>query len=296
MKVPDLSAYENLIGGFTGGIASTLVCHPFDLLKIRFSANEGNPLRPQYNGYADAVRKIVRAEGIRGLYQGLTPSLIGASLSWGLYFQWYYVIKETIQKYTPSGNENVDNLICGFLSGSAVMCITNPIWLTKTRLCLQYENRKAKQFDGMIDCMKQTVKQDGFNGLYRGFVPGIIGTTHGAIQFAIYNWMKDKRCEMRGIPKDSFLNHTDYLFFSASSKILATTMTFPYQVLRTRMQDHNAMNRGIWNTTMRTIHNEGIAGLWKGCIIANIRQLPAAIVTFITYENVKRFVGMTKQS
>lgn len=61
------------------------------------------------------------------------------------------------------------------------------------------------------------------------------------------------------------------------------------------MQDHNTDSRGVWKTTLKTIHNEGIGGLWKGCLIANVRQLPAAVVTFLTYENVKRLVGMTKQ-
>lgn len=31
------TGYEHLIGGICGGISSTLICHPFDLLKIRYS-------------------------------------------------------------------------------------------------------------------------------------------------------------------------------------------------------------------------------------------------------------------
>lgn len=41
-----LSGYEHLIGGSCGGVASTICCYPFDLLRVRFSgnflANEGN--------------------------------------------------------------------------------------------------------------------------------------------------------------------------------------------------------------------------------------------------------------
>ncbi|CAI2340883.1 unnamed protein product [Caenorhabditis sp. 36 PRJEB53466] len=294
MKIPDLSNYENLIGGFCGGVTSTIACHPLDLLKIRFSANEGSHLRPQYTSYVDAVRKIVQIEGFRGIYQGLTPSLVGASVSWGLYFQWYNKLRVKMNENFSTGNEFVNNLICGTISGSAIMCITNPIWLTKTRLCLQYENQQSKKYSGMLDCMRQTVRQEGFFSLYRGFVTGVIGTTHGAVQIAAYSWMIDKRCAARGLPKDSFLSQTDYTVASATSKILATTITFPYQVLRTRMQDHNSDHRGVWRTTLKTVRKEGITGLWKGCLIANIRQLPAAIVIFLTYENVKRLVGMTK--
>ncbi|CAO4364369.1 unnamed protein product [Caenorhabditis nigoni] len=294
MKIPDLTNYEHLIGGFCGGVTSTVVCHPFDLLKVRFSANEGNPLRPQYTNYADAVRKIIRVEGVRGLYQGITPSVIGAAVSWGLYFQWYNTLRAKINEEFSTGSEMINNFISGSVVGSAIMCITNPIWLTKTRLCLQYENQQTKKYSGMIDCMRQTVQQEGFFGLYRGFVTGVIGTSHGAVQIASYSWMLDKRREALGLPKDSFISQTDYTVASAISKTLATTVTFPYQVLRTRMQDHNTDSRGVWRTTLRTIHNEGFSGLWKGCVIANVRQLPAAIVVFLTYENVKRLVRMTE--
>ncbi|KAK6036281.1 hypothetical protein COOONC_26214 [Cooperia oncophora] len=78
--------------------------------------------------------------------------------------------------------------------------------------------------------------------------------------------------------------------FSAISKVIATTATFPYQVLRTRMQDHNVEARGVWRTTTDTLSREGVRGLYKGCLMANLRQLPAAVVTFVTYENVRRFV------
>ncbi|CAD6198198.1 unnamed protein product [Caenorhabditis auriculariae] len=286
-----LKQYEHLVGGFCGGMASTLVCHPLDLLKIRFSANEGSSLRPQYSSYADAVRKITRAEGPRGLYQGLTPNLIGASLSWGLYFQWYHFIKKNIIDGL-TGNEQIDNFFSGFLSGSAIMCITNPIWVAKTRLCLQYETSATKNYKGTVDCLRKILAEEGVRGLYRGFVPGIFGTTHGALQFATYNWLKDVRCRLRNQPKDSFLSHSDYLICSSMSKVFATTITFPYQLLRTRMQDHNIHSGGVWQTTLTAVRNEGISALWKGCLMANFRQLPAAVVTFWTYENVRRLINM----
>lgn len=42
--------------------------------------------RPQYRGTIDAARIIFRQEGIRGLYQGVTPNVWGAGASWGFYF------------------------------------------------------------------------------------------------------------------------------------------------------------------------------------------------------------------
>ncbi|KJH46185.1 hypothetical protein DICVIV_07746 [Dictyocaulus viviparus] len=106
-----LQKYEHLISGFAGGVVSTVVCHPMDLLRIRYSgefsvslllanlyysrkaiisADEGGSFRPRYNSYIHATKSIVRVEGIRGLYQGLTPNVVGAALAWGLYMEWYH--------------------------------------------------------------------------------------------------------------------------------------------------------------------------------------------------------------
>ena len=81
-----ISEYSSLIAGFSGGTASTLVCHPLDLLKIRYAVNDATSLRPQYTSYFHAAKCIIKAEGIRGLYQGLSPNLVAAPVSWGLYF------------------------------------------------------------------------------------------------------------------------------------------------------------------------------------------------------------------
>ena len=55
-----------------------------------FAVNEGVTLaraaRPEYRGILDAMWKIGRHEGVRGLYQGVTPNVVGAGASWGLYF------------------------------------------------------------------------------------------------------------------------------------------------------------------------------------------------------------------
>ncbi|KAK6052512.1 hypothetical protein COOONC_09981 [Cooperia oncophora] len=210
--------------------------------------------------------------------------MVGAALSWGLYMEWYHKIKAVLPIRSP--NENLDNFLIGFAAGAAVMCVTNPIWVTKTRLCLQYETGAAKKYSGMVDCLRKIYLEEGVRGLYRDYLAQC--TVH--FKFMIYNRMKAWRCERNGLVKDSQLGQTDYLMFSAISKVIATTATFPYQVLRTRMQDHNVEARGVWRTTTDTLSREGVRGLYKGCLMANLRQLPAAVVTFVTYENVRRFV------
>lgn len=76
-----------MVAGVSGGVASTLILHPLDLLKVRFAANDGRvSSRPQYMGLRNAVSRIIRDEGFRGLYRGVTPNCWGAGAAWGFYF------------------------------------------------------------------------------------------------------------------------------------------------------------------------------------------------------------------
>ncbi|KAJ1368531.1 hypothetical protein KIN20_029678 [Parelaphostrongylus tenuis] len=96
-----------------------------------------------------------------------------------------------------------------------------------TILCLQYETSATKKYSGMLECLYKIFKEEGVRGLYKGFIPGLFGTTHGALQFMLYNRLKAWRCEMLGLTWDAPLNSQDYLVFSAVSKTIATTVHFP---------------------------------------------------------------------
>ncbi|KAL3091203.1 hypothetical protein niasHS_004137 [Heterodera schachtii] len=305
-----LAGYEHFIGGVAGGLTSTAICHPFDLLKVRFSANEGSALRPQYTSYWDATRSIFAANGMRGLYRGLSAAAIASPISWGLYFQFYDRIRA--QLHTVPDWPIVDNLLAGSVTGALILSVTNPLWVCKTRMCLQYEAPPctatttaaaaartttvvaggdgvvaAHHYRGLADCVRQTWRHDGFRGFYKGYVPGLFGTINGAVQFALYNWLKDWRCRARGIPRDSQLAPVDYLTFSISSKCMSTTITFPYQVLRTRLQDPFTHYTGTWDCFIRTLKREGPLGLYKGVLAGTVKQLPYSVITYIVYEQTR---------
>lgn len=59
-----------------------------------------------------------------------------------------------------------NNLIAGSITGTLVLSITNPIWLCKTRLCLQYENQKH-QYVNLRDCFRKVYKYEGIRGFYK---------------------------------------------------------------------------------------------------------------------------------
>lgn len=51
--------------------------------------SDGLDLRPKYSGIVHCMKTVWKQEGVRGLYQGVTPNIWGAGASWGLYFLLY---------------------------------------------------------------------------------------------------------------------------------------------------------------------------------------------------------------
>lgn len=90
-------------------------------------------------------------------------------------------------------------------SGALTLLLTNPIWVVKTRLCLQYDAAGSAEYRGMVHALAEIYRTEGIRGLYRGFVPGMLGVSHGAIQFMTYEEMKNAYNEYRKLPIDTKL-------------------------------------------------------------------------------------------
>lgn len=289
--------YEHLAAGVSGGVSSTLVLHPLDLIKIRFQVNDGSGKLPAYRGLVDAVRSIVRTDGIKGLYQGVTPNVWGNGSAWGLYFFSYNILKAWMQKDSdkPLGAEK--HLLAGTVAGIGTLTITNPIWVVKTRLCLQYTDSRAgitqaPQYKGMIDALLKLWKHEGIRGLYKGYAPGLIGVSHGALQFMAYEELKKGYSRYYGTPINHKLSSTEYLIMASLSKIFAATATYPYQVVRSRLQNQYTMAeyKGAVDIIRKTFRYEGVKGFYKGLVPNVLRVTPACALTFVVYENVIHFL------
>lgn len=282
---------ENLLAGLSGGVASTLVLHPLDLVKIRFAVSDGLDVRPKYTGILQCMRSVYHQEGLRGLYQGVTPNVWGAGASWGLYFFFYNAIKAYTRERRQKELSATEHLLSAAGAGAMTLCLTNPIWVTKTRLVLQYSaGPSGKQYRGMMDALGKIYRHEGIAGLYRGFVPGLFGTSHGALQFMAYEELKRDYNKYRNMQSDAKLNPLEYITMAALSKIFAVATTYPYQVVRARLQDQHNTYDGLVDVVRRTWRNEGVLGFYKGMVPNLIRVTPACCITFVVYENVSRFL------
>ncbi|KAB7505596.1 Mitochondrial folate transporter/carrier, partial [Armadillidium nasatum] len=203
----------------------------------------------------------------------------------------------TIKTWYQGGNAKIHlgptlHMIAAAEAGILTLVITNPIWVVKTRLCLQFESGVSQvqsdphRYKGMVDAFVKTYRYEGVRGLYKGFVPGVFGVSHGALQFMAYEELKAQYNRYRKMPTDARLNSFEYLTFAALSKLFAAVTTYPYQVLRARMQDQHSHYINLRHCVKETFRYEGITGFYKGMTPYLLHVMPNICLVFLIYETV----------
>jgi solute carrier family 25 folate transporter 32 len=143
---------------------------------------------------------------------------------------------------------------------------------------------------------------EGWRGFYRGLGASCLGVSHGAVQFAVYeplkrNWLRyvvrNRKDGREGSMSSVKIGNEATLIISGSAKVVAGTATYPYQVIRSRLQTYNAEERfgkGITGVVGKVWREEGARGFYKGLGPNILRVLPATWVTFLVYENVRFYL------
>lgn len=90
----------------------------------------------------------------------------------------FYCSYNNIKSWIQGGNTKKPlgptlHMIAAAEAGILTLVMTNPIWVVKTRLCLQYSDAESallpasKRYAGMIDALKKIYANEGIRGLYR---------------------------------------------------------------------------------------------------------------------------------
>src|SRR5210317_729672 len=111
-----------LIAGFLGGGISTMTLLPLETIKVRMQVHDKKGDRL---GSMRIIRGILRFEGVRGLYQGMTPAVIGSAVSWGGFFFVYENFKKSMEwrKGLEKQSEltSIDNFQIACASGAVMV-------------------------------------------------------------------------------------------------------------------------------------------------------------------------------
>lgn len=178
--------------------------------------------------------------------------------------------------------------------GLLTALITNPIWVLKTRM-LSTGSHTPGAYKSLSTGARQILRTEGLPGFYRGLLPALFGVSHGALQFMAYEKLKVYRSRSLDSHhgNGSQLGNLDYFVISGVSKVFAGCVTYPYQVLRSRLQTYDAhlIYRGAVDAIAQIWVKEGLAGFYKGLGPNLFRVLPSTWVTFLVYENTKVYLS-----
>ncbi|KAJ5714891.1 uncharacterized protein N7483_012072 [Penicillium malachiteum] len=327
--------------GGAAGVASGIVTCPLDVIKTKLQAQGGFARRSGpametktlYRGMLGTGRVIIREDGLRGLYQGLGPMLMGYLPTWAVYLAIYDRTREYFYEQTDSWW-----LSRGYASVTAGACstiVTNPIWVIKTRLMSQslkqnHEGARAPwQYSGTIDAARKMYQVEGLRSFYSGLTPALLGLSHVAIQFPLYEYLK-MAFTGYGIGEHPDTGSSHWIGISLAtflSKVCASTITYPHEVLRTRLQTQQrtapaqsheeivfrgGLNHphdrgrplasssdgmplrprysGMLRTCQTILREEGWRAFYSGIGTNLFRAVPAAMTTMLTYEYLRKVI------
>jgi solute carrier family 25 folate transporter 32 len=154
------------------------------------------------------------------------------------------------------------------------------------------------------------VREEGWLSLLRGVSASFLGLTHVAVQFPLYEQFKTSLLQakidemtkssdgssgaassaaaaVRGAPAQEppCLSMMELIGASALSKVLASSLTFPHEVLRARMQHAPmAVFSSLRDCARKTVRLEGWKALYKGFGVNLVRTVPGAALTLVSYE------------
>ncbi|SPO00618.1 probable FAD carrier protein FLX1 [Cephalotrichum gorgonifer] len=291
------------IAGLTAGSIATLVVHPLDIVKTRMQIH-----RSSVGGSANVstlaiVRGLIHSpHPIAALYRGLTPNLVGNAASWSSFFFFKIRLERVLAGWKGAGARlsPADYFVASAGAGALTQVLTNPIWVLKTRI-LSSDRGAQGAYPGMLSGARRLLLAEGVRGFYRGLGVSLLGVSHGAVQFAVYEPAKRMYFSRRGrggqgagssSGKEKMTTEST-IGISTLAKLVAGLVTYPQQVLRSRLQTYDAdaqFGRGIVNVVRRIWWEEGLRGFYRGITTGVVRVMPATWVTFLVYENVKFYL------
>ncbi len=281
----------HLIAGILSGVATSFLLHPLDVLKVRYQVQDGVVHALRYRSLAGAVRDVHASEGLRGFYRGMAPALVGSGASWGLYFYFYESCKRRLRGggEAPPPLSALQHAYAAWEGGTITCLFTNPVWLVKTRMQLQTGPPGAAAaasggYASMAHAFASIVRQEGPQGLYRGLAPALLLTLHGVVQFVSYEALKVRLAS----DSDGALLGAGVL-----SKVAAVTLTYPYQVTKSRLQQRfegAPAYTGTLDCMQKTWRREGLRGFYRGFLANLLRVAPQSALTLLLYERIRRAV------
>lgn len=166
---PGKEIYSVFLTGMLSSCLSILATFPFNIATLKLQADcGGNHAKPQFKSLPDLFDRIYTTDGLTGFYRGFGVSLLGIAVYRGAYF----AIADILVKIRRNSPSYSMQLLKNYLINTAVVAlagtISYPFMVVKERMQVQLGWDEQK-FITARECIKHTLKKEGFRGLYRGY-------------------------------------------------------------------------------------------------------------------------------
>ena len=187
-----LTPTEKFICGSLAGGFGQVTVYPLDVVKTRLAVAD----RSLYSGVRSCLAATIRHEGVRGLYQGLGPALLGIMPVAGVDLttfntckEWYLARQRRLEgAAAPQQLPLHVSIGLGAVAAVSGGVVGYPLTVVRTRLQVQTMTAPEPlaqsptgtalqpRYANAFDVFAQIWRRDGLRGLYRGQVPSLMKT------------------------------------------------------------------------------------------------------------------------
>ena len=293
--------FNFLAGGTSGAVAKTLTA-PIERVKLLIQTQDANPKIisgevKRYTGIVNCFSRVASEQGIGAFWRGNMTNIIR-------YFPtqaFNFAFKDTIKAMFPKVDKNKDmlsffliNVASGGLAGAGSLLIVYPLDYARTRLASDVGG-KEKQFAGLADCLKKTVKAGGVGALYNGIGVSLVGIIpYRGVYFGLFDTLSGYNPYQRD--ENNALRAASKFACAQSSAIAAGYASYPLDTVRRRlqMQSEKPQSQWVYQGTMdcfqKIIAKEGMGALFKGAGANALRTMGAALV-LVLYSEITGMAG-----
>ncbi|XP_033212675.1 peroxisomal membrane protein PMP34 [Belonocnema kinseyi] len=290
MSSNSLFTYETLIhavSGACGSVVAMATFFPLDTVRSRIQLEEGREAKHTFA----IIQELVSKEGSCTLYRGIVPVLQSLCASNFVYFYTFHGLKMLKSSKQQSAK---NDLLLASTAGVINVLLTTPLWVVNTRLKMKgvgTDNNNKSKFNSLHGGLIHIWKNEGFRRLWAGTLPSLMLVINPAIQFMTYESLK-RRVNSKFIHSQP----PAWVFFAigAIAKTVATTLTYPLQLIQTKLRHGNnsdlPANAGTLQMLMYILKKHGFSGLYKGMEAKLLQTVLTAALMFLAYEKIARFV------
>jgi len=263
-----LGFFENfMLSGVAAAVSKTAAA-PIERVKLLVQ-NQNEMIKQglldkPYSGVVDCVGRTFKSEGVLPFWRGNLANVLRYFPTQALNFAFKDTIKSMFKtsKDAPQYVKFGTNILSGGFAGSLSLLFVYSLDYARTRLANDAKVKgKERQFNGLIDVYRKTLKSDGIQGLYRGFTISCVGIfIYRGMYFGLYDSLKPILLGENASVVSSFL-------LGWAVTITAGLMSYPIDTIRRRMmmtsgaavKYKNSLDCGV-----QIMKNEGMMSMMKG--------------------------------